>query len=318
MFGELGPRGVLIDYCHVVHHNPPAPTPGIAAIVQQAQVWVTNASLKTLDTDYLTVVAAPGPGKYIEVQQIWQQKHGVDVPALSELYRTAVSVDETLTLAEAMAGVSATNNYPPTDLPTWTTGDRWIFFGTRADLPDLIPGDLRTAGGGHILTVGASDYAAVGTLLVEGIATKWWRITTRSYPASDASGANLLLGADSSQASAEQIRRRALLTYLYKVEGSATNPLTYGPAEITGVYRMSLSMLLGRADSSVTSLAFGGQVLEENRALQLGITINGSRSILSRYYDAAAYDAYLNGVDDVAMGITLRYTVHDTQQTPTS
>ena len=63
------------------HHDPPAPQPGTPVVTQQAQLWVTNAQLKTLDTDFLEIVPSPGAGRYIQVEQVWLQKHGTDAPS---------------------------------------------------------------------------------------------------------------------------------------------------------------------------------------------------------------------------------------------
>ena len=292
-----------------------------SAVIQEASHLVTNVELKTLDTIPIELAAAPGVGKYLQPQQVWIQKHGVDIPVITESYLLAVSEDETLTVAEAEAGTSYTAS-GTLSFPAFTGVDRWFFFGTPDDAPDLIPGTLRAAGGGHILTVNADRYERqLGTLLVNGVETKWWRITFRSYPAGDGSEATLNIGPDSTVATARSVETRCIVAIYYALDATLDNPLSLGGGEVAVVYGSSrstgrLSGYIAQDDEQVSAAALSGQSLVENRALTFGLVLNGSRSNRPAYWTDETYDTYLTGVDDVAFGILVRYQVHDIEALP--
>ena len=296
---------------------------GEPQIVRTYSRTVTNAELKTLDTDYLELIAAPGAGKYIEVRTLWQTKNGDDAPATFNPYwfRLAFSDDTTLTAQEAAAGTLYTtqqygNGY---QFPVATGADKYAFIGVRATEPDPFFGTLRASNGGHILTTGASDVTAQsGTLMVDGVETKWWYINTRSYPVGDISEGYIALSPGTGPATADTINDRAWLMYLYpsaqgmdRITDDETPMFTFDGDIAYAPVQTRLNAVMALDDGVVSGNAFGDKSLLENAAFLLGVTISGRRASNSDRHSEAAYDAYLNPVNDVTLDITIQYQVHE-------
>ena len=81
---------------------------GELSVVKRMNMEITNAQLKTLDTDYIELIPAPGVGKFISVQLVSITKSGSDVPPVQGVrrYYVAISEDNILTEAEVAAGNS--------------------------------------------------------------------------------------------------------------------------------------------------------------------------------------------------------------------
>ena len=121
-------KGILVQNIRAYLNTP-------VSAITQVQLAISNAQLKTLDTDYIEAIAAPDAGKYIQVHGIWTRKRGADIPpAITRLYRSAVSTDTTLTETEALAGVLSTNTF--LSLPNWSVSS-YLFVGVGNTQPDL-------------------------------------------------------------------------------------------------------------------------------------------------------------------------------------
>ena len=71
----------------------------------RATVNINNAQIKTLDTNYIQLIAAPGVGKYIEVEEAWIKITGSDrIPEYDPEFRAWTSTGTAVVEVEALAG----------------------------------------------------------------------------------------------------------------------------------------------------------------------------------------------------------------------
>ena len=68
--------------------NIPGATP-----VETATVVISTAQIKTLDTDYVTLLPAPGIGQFIQIRQVWIHKMGSDAPLADGVEAATSKVD---------------------------------------------------------------------------------------------------------------------------------------------------------------------------------------------------------------------------------
>ena len=291
--------------------GPPGPRGSAAVPVLQAQLWVTNAQLKTLDTDYRQVVAAPGAGKFIQVRQLWIQKHGSDQPPEhTEYYRVAISPNPVITEAEALAGSGRGDTFGEIPVQDWNT-PHYFYAGTSLTNQDVTSLD------------GLTDFAATfervpGSIVVDGLAFKWWR-TRQTY----ASRAELFLHGrattrvrrDTSAPTTERIGRNMRFALLFE-DDSPAGPYPLANEDQTIVSGYTYDSLLAAPASAVFAYAIGGQVLFEHQALMLGGAFDLLEQWRSAYFSTATHDTYLGTVNDVAFGITVRYEIHDATTPP--
>ena len=73
--------------------------PGVGAPVLTTTVSITTAQIKTLDTDYIELLPAPGIGQYTQILQVWINKQGDDDPL------------ETLDSDRSVAGINSYGEY---------------------------------------------------------------------------------------------------------------------------------------------------------------------------------------------------------------
>ena len=281
------------------------------SVLVQAQLWVTNVQLKTLDTNYRQVVAAPGAGKFIQVRQLWIQKHGSDQPpAHTEYYRVAISPNPVITEAEALAGSGRGDTFGEIPVQDWDT-PHYFYAGTSLTNQDVTSLD------------GLTDFAATfervpGSIEVDGLAFKWWR-TRQTY----ASRAELFLHGrattrvrrDTSAPTTERIGRNMRFALLFE-DDSPSGPYPLANEDQTIVSGYTYDSLLAAPASAIFAYAIGGQVLFEHQALMLGGAFDLLEQWRSAYFSTTAHDAYLGTVNDVAIGITVRYEIHDATTPP--
>ena len=139
-------------------------------VIQEASRYLTNAELKTLDTDYIELVPAPGVGAYIQVMQVWARKDGADVPPEvdSKTYVT-ISPDVDLSAAEIAAALVGT-------IPAWAAGDRYLFVGRSVTDAPLERVGITTAGY-EVYTQDLPMTALPGTMDLAGRPLWWYRST---------------------------------------------------------------------------------------------------------------------------------------------
>ena len=273
-------------------------------IVRTAQHFLSNAELKTLNTNYIELVAAPGAGKYIEVQQAWLQKHGVDPgPDTTQIYRGAVSVDTTLTSAEILAGTDGRSTR--IRLPIYV-GDAYLFGGFNTYLRG--PANPRLLNARGQVVAGVAFEEVPGTVMVAGIPFKFWR-TTDSVAADSGSGGVFQLDG---QTPGVMTLAAGTLSLTSPYDISTTLPLTLRQGVSPVAYRIS-SLLLAD-DGDVSASTTRGQTLIENRPLWIGYVPGSTGN--AQWYNAATYDLLFADVNDVEFGMTVRYQIHDIQTPP--
>ena len=286
---------------------------GQGLVVVQSQAAATNAELKTLDTDYLEVIAAPGAGKYLQLHQAWTRKRGSDLPPeITRIYRSAVSADDTLTETEALAGVLSTNTFLA--LPDWSISS-YLFVGVGNTQPDLHGLNVPTVEEPH-------DYfdrvfeAVPGTLMVDGVPTKWWR-TKVAYDSRSTYGYEYHSVRNADAPSAASVSTRAALSFIMERDSSLSRPLCQRSDAHVSLVSNLLANLLAEPANALFASSIGGHGLLANTPLLLGVDLaNTFRSSRDSYYDSGAHDDYLNGVDDVSVGYTLRYEILDVRNPP--
>ena len=293
-------------------------------------VAISNAMLKTLDTDYVELAPAPGIGQYIELEQVWVQKVGSDEPRTGRfLIRVAYGPDEDLTETVALTGNLATAGFISTRGIRWTNESNYFFFGCTDILPDIT--GLR---GNEVSDPGffPALERIPGTLRVGEDTMKWWR-TSQPYmsladiPSID-SGSSILVPLVgnaflSTAASSLRIASGVKLRAIAELITTNGYPLYYvpsnfqsSPLELALLAEFNLSDLLTPGTVG-DAYAIGGHSLIENTALTLGISVNTTPPTAGRasaVYSQGAYDDYLEGVDDVVFVIFVRYRVHSIYQ----
>ena len=236
---------------------------------------ITNAELKTLDDTYIELVPSPGFDKYIQVRQVYIEKHGVDVPPERD-YSTyiAVSADVNLTASEIGAGTADGL------IPTWAAGDRYLFVGRSiTDAP------LERA---HIAAADRSIYAddlpmtrVAGTMDAGGGPVWWWR-STDVVPQSVSAGRVTYVR--QSVPTMARLYGYARLYTMFVGDDSIALPLHSDDPYTAATGYVWVSMLQ-QPDGYSEFLALGGHGLLEDRPLQLGILIGDRR----RYRDTRGW-----------------------------
>ena len=124
--------------------------PGTGAQVLTSTISITTAQIKTLDTDYIELLPAPGIGQYLQILQVWINKQGDDDP-LEEL-QTDRSVAGIETYGE-YGLLIVSDDTPPKPWGYWTGNYESVWISNFADLLRL-PDSTIQAGviGGHGLS----------------------------------------------------------------------------------------------------------------------------------------------------------------------
>ena len=269
--------------------------PGTGAVVQTATVAISNASLKNLDTTYIEVLPAPGIGQYLEVMQFWIHKSGSDLPPVhTPIYRLAISPDVNLSEAEALAGNSLTHLFGDVPFPAWDT-PHYLYCGeavTDRDIENLDGLDF------------SGQFVAAPNLTVDGVAMKWWRTAVTYATKGDLSNRVGTRFRQERMATVSTIERFASLYLLFQTDPTEVQPLNDG---FRTVSRYELDYVLRKDDSSIIAYSIGGQSLIENTALSFGLVVAGGDT---GNYSAAAYDDYLDNVDDAILTLFVRFQAH--------
>ena len=121
--------------------------PGVGAPVLTATIPVLTAQLKTLDTDYIELLPAPGIGQYLQILQVWIHKLGDDDPL------------EELVTDRSVAGVNDYGEYGllivaddslPKPWGYWSGNYESVWISNFADLLRLPDSSIEAGGiGGH-------------------------------------------------------------------------------------------------------------------------------------------------------------------------
>ena len=287
------------------HYDHGAGTP---TTVLQVRPVISNAQLKTLDDTYVELIPRPGPGKYIGVMQIWMQKRGSDIaaPSYRATWRVATSVDTVLTEEEALEGELRTRGVVP--IPAWGVENRYIFVGVLVTQNDIISMQSPVYGEDGAVFFAREFERVPGMTTVAGIPIKWWRSTSVHATNSALLGTSLLRATAEPGVSANDIAATMNIATLFEEDDSLTKPFHYD--EYTWVAGDDISSLLNKPNATLSAEIVGGHGLQQNKALKLGGTMGLSRFYRDSTYSAAAYDAYLTGVDDVYFDMLIRYQIH--------
>ena len=290
--------------------NPPG-----GSITRRTSRTITNAELKALDTNYIELVPAPGPDKFLQVSLTSIVKRGDDVPALisPRMYYVAISPDNRLSAAEVAAGNSATSG--DVAIPTWPNGQtRYVFVGVPADRRDIVGFSPDRAGGETVYDFFTRVFERVaGTVAdADGVAVKWWR-TKVAYASPAAVGfesSDTVLGwiLDNAMPTIDNIRRNAWAGMLFINDASLALPVHNHGNEYIWVSGAGLDTML-RAEAGERILDGVSHGLREDEALVLGAGDNVSRGNRYPSYSEAAFDAYMDPVDDVTLDVAVRYSI---------
>ena len=291
------------------------------AIVRRVVRSITNAELKTLDTDYIELIPAPGAGKFLLPKSFSVTKRGSDPANRLRTYYAAATEDTVLTQAAAAAAASGSNP-SALPLPAWTAGEtRWIWIGTPSNQPDILPRQFRRneANGGSNGIV-ESAVADATTLTVAGVEINWWRVDTNAELGDDYSEGSLRLTIPSATPSNQTVSLNTHFALMYNVE-DADEPLYYWQPRFGSARKTAgLSVVAGLDDDTefhdwfqlaagaIYGAALGGQVIHENEPLLFGALITNTP--ITSYYDMDAWDAFWQGVDDATIDIVVNYEIH--------
>ena len=308
----------------------------VGAISRQVNRTISNAELKTLDTDYIELIGVPGAGKFIEPQSITLTKNGSDAPTTTQRFYTAVSADDTLTAVEAAAGVSTLVD-PSTlrsfgssgiPLPSFST-DSHLFIGTEVGFPSIVPTHIDINGEvqGSNRGVGSGWEEVAGTLTVNSVETQWVKLTISEAGGQDDTeiwtdnySEGAVWGYLTGGASVDELEEYAQLAIIIDdTDPTLSNPLEASdtgtsfrplPPSLEGlslIYNPELKDVLALSAGGGQVQTFGGQSLQENKALTIGLFI-----ATDRYgtHLEAVYDSYLESVDDVTIDVKVTYSIH--------
>ena len=263
---------------------------------------ITNAELKTLDDTYIELAPAPGFDKYIQVRQVYLEKHGSDTPPERD-YSTyvAISADDVLTAGEINAGTSDGL------IPTWAAGDRYLFVGRS-----ITDGPLERA---HIAAADRSIYAddlpmtrIAGTMDVAGLPVWWWR-STDVVPQSVSAGRVTYIR--QSVPTMARLYGYARLFVMFVGDDSLALPL-HSDDPYTAATGYLFASLLNQADGYSEFEAIGGHGLIDNTPLQLGILIGDRRQYRdTRGWAPDTWDTFMSTVDDTELTVRVSYQIHD-------
>ena len=282
-------------------------------VIQEASHYLTNAELKTLDTDYVELVPAPGVGKYIQVMQVWARKDGADVPPeVTRIYRAAISTDDMLTEAEALAGESQT--YTFLNVPDFTT-PHYFFIGTSVTLADISGLNVPTTEDPADYFARVFDQTPV-LLTVDGVPMKFWRTIDIQASRDDLIAQGYYSVNQAAQPTVAGINTYGQFQILLNLDSTLDLPLMRNETAYAASY--GLSTLFTGPDGFVNATVAAGHDLPENTPLLVGVVIWDYRSQRdSRGWSEASYDAFIGPVDDVALGVLVRYQIHDVEMLPT-
>ena len=99
-------------------------------------------------------------------------------------------------------------------------------------------------------------------------------------------------------------------------DDSPAGPYPLANEDQTIVSGYTYDSLLAAPDHAIFAYAIGGQILFEHQALMLGGAFDLLEQWRSAYFSTATHDTYLGTVNDVAIGITVRYEIHDATTPP--
>ena len=273
-------------------------------IVRTFQQTITNAELKTLDTDYIQLLPAPGVGKFIQVNQAFVRKNGDDVPPERDYaVYVAISPDTALSAAEIVAGTS------DGVIPTWAAGDRYLFVGRSITDAPLERAHVR-AGDSSVYADDLPMTALPGTMPVPGApAAVWWYRSDAVVPQSVSGGRVTYIR--QSVPTMARLYGYAQLLVMFVGDPSLALPL-HSDDPYTAATGYLLVPLLQQADGYTGANAIGGHGLLENQALQFGILIGDRRRYrATRGWTSETWDTLIGPVDDVSFDIRLNYQIHD-------
>ena len=280
------------------HHTPPV-TAGPPQ--QSTTVVVSNAELKTLDTDYIQIAPAPGAGKSIQVNQVFLRKHGDDVPPEvdSKTYVT-ISPDVDLSAAEIAAALVG-------NIPAWAAGDRYLFVGRSVTDAPLERVGITTAGY-EVYTQDLPMTALPGTMDLAG-RPLWWYRSTDVVPQTLSEG--FVTYIRQSVPTIGRLLSSANLALAFIGDDTLALPV-HSDDVFTFAHFYHWVGLLHEPDDALLASAIGGHNLIEGAALQLGIMVNDRRQYRdTRGWSAAAWDALMAPVDDVSFDLRVNYQIHD-------
>lgn len=278
----------------------------------QAQLWVPNAELKRLDTDYIELIPAPGAGRYIELSQVWMQKHGSDMPPTHvEYYRLGISPNAVITEAEALLVAGRGDTFGDMPIPDWDT-PHYFYAGTSVTNQDVTSVD----------GLPAADFATQfqrvpGSIDVDGLAIKWWR-TVDTYDnrlALFRGRATTRVRRNFAAPITERIGSYMAFALLFPSSNPA-GPFPLANEDKTTAVGYTYHDVLTADDAQIFSYGIGGHTLLGDTALQFGGAFQLAEQYRDSYYTTAVHDVYLAPVDDVALGLTVRYRIHDTAAPP--
>ena len=310
--------------------------PGRGAIERRIARTITNAEFKTLDTDYIELIPDPGPGNYVQIEQAWVRKNGVDVyvpavvPPPTYFRGTAVlpvGNDDLTDFTQAVAdtGNSVTDSAadPATPaVPTWVDDSsgpfindgtaRWIFFGVHVDETDVSSGSVFTAdrrlGGGL-----SSADRVPGTFLVGGLETKWFRMGNVLSQWNNLALTFFSLARPPNTLTARESVARMDAGFIFN-PSAAERPLTRTEGIEIAEGIDSIFSVLARTSGQITAKSISEFTLKENRGITLGAYYWGYRGDIDNLnggYNAALWDTYFTDINDVSLDIILQYQIHN-------
>ena len=285
-----------------------------------AIVAVTNAQLKTLDTDYVTLIPAPGIGSYIQLNQLWVQKLGTDELApYNPQYRFWTSTSAAPVESEALAGQATDRTFSPGLFTPadWNGEDRYVYIGFHTSrYPEARIGYVQ-----NFIVWDGTPSTADFTLLTNPVEVDgedfWvWR-SNIAYDSRDSFASFPRIALDPRGYSIRSLNFGMSAAVLFENVSNAEYPLLTGGAipEASSILVWNLENQLLRAETFIEAHATGIQGLIENKPLLFGNTLSyrelpadGRLQLQSLYDDAIA------PVQDVILTFFLRYTVHSIYQ----
>ena len=294
------------------------------AISRRAERTLTNAELKTLDTDYIELIPSPGAGKYISVDSVIMGKSGDDTPrAYTNSMKMWSSTSAVVVVAEGEAATDYISD--AVDLDSWTGEARYVYFVT--DVTMNVPDGLTTNPNSVEDEILAADFSRiVAGVTLDGRAYNLWR-SNNTYSASSEVDADRGLRF-TVRSDGRGIRARPNLGSIsdgLKVglllinDDSAPEPLftqqlvfgnPVGSNECTPIFSDLINIFLGNAGDVSRAMVTGQQELSENAPYTLGAFRFGTRGGALDFYSSTAWDAYWSGVDDVTLKVSVQYRIH--------
>ena len=271
-------------------------------VILTSSIEITNAELKTLDTDYIQVVPAPGAGKYIRIVDFFFTKTGTDQPhqAITS-YITAIGDAAMPTIADLEAGVASASAVGTT-IPVFATGTKYIYIGVSVDQSDLYYAAFPN-------TDEFADFEPVTGVtfaLASGATYKVWRTTDQKDTSYSGLSAVILVENTPNFRTIGQFAQFSILFPFVDDRPLASRPNTY-----SNLVSYHVNTFFALPDDTTQGRNIGAQDYLEDFPVLIGATFNSHAGDLPVRYDAATFDAYLTGVDDVGFSFVLRYQVID-------